>query len=375
MAGHRVLFISAPIGSGHIRAAEAVKLAMQEQRPEIETNIANVFDFFSPFLGHAILRIYLKILAVFPQAYGLMYGWGNNNAKALALCELVNSHLAERMHKYILAYQPSVIVCTHATPAGLVAYLREKNRLNIPAVAIVTDFIVHRLWVHPELDYYFVANEEMRDFLAKYGVDYTHSKATGIPVDCTFTLQPDKKKIYETLGLSPDRKTLLIMGGGAGVLPLDELVAACDRLDVPLQMLVVAGNNMGMYKKLQTLQPLLRSPSQIFGYVNNIHELMAVADVLISKPGGMTSAEALCSGLPMIIYRPIPGQEEANTHYLVGRRVALRADSLSDLQLILRNLLVVHPEQLTFLRQNALSLGRSTTAQDIASCIFSHFSS
>ncbi len=375
MANPRVLFISAPIGSGHTRAAQAVQLAMQELRPDIDTNVANIFDFFSPFLGKIILQSYLKVLDIFPQVYGLLYGWGNNNAKALALSKSINGFLAGRMQQYIQAYQPSVIVCTHATPAGLVAYLRGKKMLNIPAVAVVTDYIVHRLWVHPEIDYYFVASEEMRDYLANQGIDYSHSKAAGIPVDCAFSALPDKQRTCAAMGLSPDRKTLLIMGGGAGVLPMEELVTACDQLDVPLQMLIVTGSNKSMYKKLQTLQSSLRQPSQIFGYVNNIHELMTTADILISKPGGMTSTEALCSGLPMIIYRPIPGQEEANTNYLVESHAALRADSTSELQSIIKNLLIVHSDQLAFLRQHASSLGRSAAAYDIASCIFSHFPS
>jgi processive 1,2-diacylglycerol beta-glucosyltransferase len=367
----KVLFISAPVGAGHIQAAKSVSAAMCRQYNDVETKIANVFDFFNPYLGNNILRIYLKILKIFPQLYGMMYGWGNESKFALFCRQVVSRFLSQRMENYIMEYNPSVIVCTHATPAGLVAYLMKQKKLSIPVIVIVTDYVVHRLWVYSEIKHYIVANENMRDYLAKCGVPYACTEVMGIPVDEKFSCKPDKQKIISKLQFSNHIKTILIMGGGAGILPMDEIVLHCERMNIPLQIIVVTGNNKSMYKKVLNLQLSLHIKVQVLGYVDYVHELMAISDLIISKPGGMTSAESLCSGVPILIYRPIPGQEEANTKYLVENDVALRAECLQDMQLILKNLFVDHPEELAILQQNALRLAQPMSASNIAKYIFS----
>jgi len=365
----RILFISAPVGAGHIKAAQAVSLALYKHNDNIETKMANVFDFFNPVIGKSILNVYLKILGIFPQLYGKAYSWGNESYLALAGRKIISAYLARRMEKYILEYNPTVIVCTHATPAGLVAHLIQQQKVNIPVVAVVTDFVVHRLWVYPEIQHYVVANENMRDFLVKYGIKYTNIEVMGIPVDEKFSLVSGKEQIISELQFSHKVKTILIMGGGTGMLPMDEIVLCCEKIDIPLQIIVVTGNNKSIYNKLVNLQPGLRKTVRILGYVNNVNELMAVSDLLISKPGGMTSVESLCQGLPMLIYRPIPGQEEGNTNYLVKCQAALRADSVEEIQTIIKTLFIENVEQLMVLQQNALAISQPMSAQEIAEYI------
>lgn len=367
----RILFISAPVGAGHIRAAQAVSSALCKHYGNVETKMANVFDFFNPYIGQTILRVYLKILALFPRMYGMAYSWGNESYFALAGRKIISRYLAKRMEKYIMEYNPAVIVCTHATPAGLVAHLIKENKLHIPVVAVVTDFVVHRLWIYPEIQHYIVANEKMRDFLIENGVQSTGIQVIGIPVDEKFAQVPDKQKIWNELNFDSRIKTILIMGGGAGMLPMDDIVTCCENIGIRLQIIVVTGHNKNIYNKLLPLQSKLRNTVRIFGYVHNINEFMAISDLIISKPGGMTTAEALSQGVPMLIYRPIPGQEEANTHYLIKRHAALRADSLQDIQSIINKLFVEHPEQLTVLQQNASAIGQPMSVCNIAKYIFS----
>lgn len=370
----RVLFITAPIGSGHIRAAQAISKAVREQNPQVETFIANIFDFISPIIGRTILKVYLKVLECFPQVYGMAYGWGNSNKLALLGREYISSYMSGKMRDFIDKYSPSVIVCTHATPAGMIAQLMKKQQLDVPSIAVVTDFTVHRLWIYPELDYYFVAHSGMQNSLSEYGVRDNKSQAAGIPVDAAFTSSVNQSAILRELNLNKNHKIILIMGGGAGVLPLDKIALACDEVETELQIVVVAGNNVAMHKKLLDLKPKFRHHLVVLGFINNVHELMAVSDVLISKPGGMTTAEALCRGLPMIIYKPIPGQEMANTKYLLEQNVALRADSLSQVKAILLNLLIERPELFSSLRDNALSIGKPKAADIIARHILAPFS-
>jgi len=364
---NKVLYISAPVGSGHVRAAKAVGLAMRGLDAEVTVDYADFFHFFSPYIGQTILKSYFAILDVFPQLYGKMYGWGNTSPLALKGQELVNGYLAERIYRYIKQTSPSAIVCTHATPAGLTAYLIKKAGLAIPVFGVVTDFTIHRLWVYPELTGYFVANETMREMLAVHGVGHEKSFALGIPVDQKFSLIYSKEKARTSLSLSQDRKTVLLMGGGAGVMPMTKIIRACDDTGLSLTILAVAGNNRSLYRQLEkTKQQLKNCELKIYGYVDNVHELMAVSDLLISKPGGMTSAEALSLGLPMLIYRPIPGQEEANTRYLIEKKAALKAGSLEEVQVILQTLFVVCPERLEELGLCSRGEGRPQAAEGIA---------
>lgn len=367
---HRVLFISAPIGAGHLRAAQAVKKALEIYGDtEIESRIANIFDFFHPSIGKMILSVYLKILKVFPQAYGAAYGWGNTSSLALLGRELVSRFLAGRMHRYIEKYNPSIIVCTHATPAGLIAYLLRKEKIHVPAVAVVTDYVVHRLWIYPEIHQYIVANSHLKEILCREGIQESKIQCMGIPVDVQFTQPVDHRAVLEKLSLQPFHSTLLIMGGGAGLLPMDNILEIVNRLDYPLQVLVITGNNKEMYCRLKKCQ--YKHPTRIFGYVDNVHELMSISDLIITKPGGLTAAEALSKGLPMLIYRPIPGQEEANTRQLLQLGAAVQADTLCQLETRLVELLINNPQDLKRLSENAAAAGRANSALLVSQYIIS----
>ena len=367
----KILFISAPVGAGHIKAAQAVSSALCKEYPQTETKIANIFDFFNPYIGKAILKAYLKVLKVFPALYGMAYSWGNESYLALVGRKIISGYLATHMEKYITEYNPTAIVCTHATPAGLVAHLLQKKKLTIPVIAVVTDFVVHRLWIYPEIKNYVVANEAMGDFLTLYGIEQSSIAVMGIPVDEKFSLVPDTEHIVKELSLDPQCKTILIMGGGGGMLPMDEIVLCCEAIDTDLQIIAVAGHNTSIYNKLLTIKPKLRQRVEVLGYVDNISELMAIADLIISKPGGVTTAETLCRGLPMIIYRPIPGQEEGNTHYLTNCQAALRADSLKEIQGMIKKLFIEEPKMLMTLQQNSLKLSQPQSANKIAEYVFS----
>lgn len=365
-----VLFLSAPVGSGHIRAAHAIGSALKELSPSIHVGYANVFDFFNPRLGNGLLKTYLRILDYFPALYGQAYQWGNSSRLAVAGRELISRYLARQMHEYIRTSSPQAIVCTHATPAGLIAHLCRTGKISVPVFAVVTDFVVHRLWVYPEIPGYFVAHDQLSCYLNEQGVKDNGCHALGIPVDEKFAAAHQREDLLAALGLAPDRPTLLIMGGGAGVMPMPDIISACEQIGEKLQIIAVAGNNAGLKSKLVSLAPGLKNCTLLaMGFVNNVHELMAAADLLVSKPGGMTAAEALCRGLPLIIYRPIPGQEEANTRFLTSRSAAEAAYSLEELKAKITDLLFTTPERLALLRRNAAQLGRPTAARDIAQMV------
>lgn len=369
MAKHKVLFLSAPIGAGHVRAAQATGAALRRLAPEVATEFASVFDFFSPRLGRMILGGYLKVLDVFPQAYGAAYGWGNSSRLALAGRSMVSGFLASRLAGYLQASRPDTIVATHATPAGLMAHLAARGGLTVPTVGVVTDFVVHRLWVYSEIGTYCVAGETMRDFLAASGVPRERSAATGIPVDARFSAPLDGAAAKAALGLQAETPVVLIMGGGVGLMPMADIVAALEGLETPLQLIAVAGRNEALRQQLAALTGELRHCTLMpLGFADNVHELMAAADLLVSKPGGLTAAEALTRGLPMVIFRPIPGVEEANTGFLTACGAARRAETADALAATVRALLS-SPEASTSMRAAALATGRPDAAEAVAKII------
>ncbi|MEG6585867.1 MGDG synthase family glycosyltransferase [Dendrosporobacter sp. 1207_IL3150] len=370
----KILFLSAPIGSGHIRAANAINDAILCLRPDVNTRLINVFDFFSKSIGNFLLKTYFKILDFFPSLYGMMYGMGNTNKLALIGREIVSRFLANRMCRYIQDYSPTLIICTHATPAGLIAYLIKEKRIDIPAVAVVTDFVIHRLWIYEDISYYFVASEELRKFLEQYGITRSNSNASGIPIASSFSEMICTEKLREKLDVPSDIKTILLMGGGAGVMPMAEILIALNEIITPIQVLVVTGSNNKLYKKLESNKGGFKYRVKIFGFIDNIHELMAVSDILVSKPGGMTSSEALSMGLPLVIYRPIPGQEEANTKFLIEKKAAVRAESTEDLVNVINRLFKQDDNNLAVMRENSAKLGRPEAARRIAETIIKKYS-
>ncbi len=355
MTKHKVLFMSAPFGAGHIRAAQAV-MALLEQQPNIETRLVNIFDFVYPQFNKYILKMYIKILEIFPQAYGSMYGWGNSSKFALKVRQLINSFFATKLHYFIKEINPDIIVCTHATPAGLIAALVKQKKIKQTTIAIVTDFVVHRWWVYPELHYYFVANNQMKEYLMKFNIPAEAVQITGIPVYSHFIEPVNKHDIAAKYQLSLDHKTVLIMGGGAGVLPMADIFNVCNEMNFPMQIIVVTGHNKAVLKKLKSLDYKCNNQNVILGFVNNIHELMSISDLIISKPGGLTSSEALVKYLPMIIYRPIPGQEIGNTEYLVNKNIAIKVNDLKELKSVLNDLFINNPNLVSLKLQKILQI-------------------
>lgn len=362
----KILFISAPIGAGHTKAALAVSKELQNKYPNSNVVIANLFDFFPAWLGKTILNVYLKILTVFPQAYGWLYSWGNKNSSAVWGRELVYGLLAKAVKRYIDEYQPQVIVCTHATPAGICAHLIKNKILSIPVLGIVTDFVVHRLWVYSEITHYFVADKSLCHYLLNHGIPLEKSTDFGIPVEKKFTLA--RSIALSELGLQSGLPVILIMGGGTGLMPMEEMIDMLDKSNEGFQIVAITGFNRKLYNTLHIRRMGWKKRIQILGFVENVDEIMRSSTVIISKPGGLTSAEALCAGLPIMIYRPIPGQEEANTSYLVASGAATRCDSLKDLVNTLEEILQSQIRLQEFKRQAAV-LAKPNAAENITDYI------
>jgi processive 1,2-diacylglycerol beta-glucosyltransferase len=259
-------------------------------------------------------------------------------------------------------FQPDIVLCTHYLPLETLTPMREQAEGRGPFVAcIVTDFEAHALWMEACVDLYCVAAEETKVRLVARGVAQENIVATGIPIAAKFSSKPDPKAVRKQYGLRDDLPTLLVLSGGFGMGPVAEILAELDRTSTTFQTLVVTGRNEELRRKLATQDR--KHPTHVLGFSTNMHELMAVADLIITKPGGLTTSEALALGKPLFILNPIPGQEAANSDFLLEHGAAAKANRVEDLPYRIEQL--VGSKKLSEMGKLAKSLGRANAAQAI----------
>jgi len=236
----------------------------------------------------------------------------------------------------------------------------------LPVLAIVTDFAVHPFWIYANVDAYAVATPEMGDMLVARGVKRERILVSGIPVDNRFARpRLTGAELREELGLPADRRVVLMMGGGLGIGPLELMMRALDRVDVPAAAAVIVGTNEQLERRARETGERLSYPLHVYGFVDNVFDYMYASDLLVSKPGGLTSSEALVAELPMVLVKPLPGQEERNMRYLVSRDVAAHAKNEPHLVHTL-NAFLRSPQRLTELRARMRTLRRPDAAYDVA---------
>lgn len=306
---YTVLLLSAPIGSGHKLAAEAIEEVLRQQA-DVEVIHGNIFDFFPSFLGTAFLHSYLWILDKCPWLYELAYKWGDKQGGSLWLRSILNRLLAKLGGSFLNKAQPDAVIATHATPAGIMCYYKERHP-QLWLGAVVTDFTVHRWWLCEGVDTYFIADERLQSKLTVTA----DVQAFGIPVRQEF-LEQDREKNRCQYGWRPNEKICLLMGGGEGLLPMENIVQLLVQEKIPqLKIIAITGRNTKMAAALH--KNFGRNNNvEIYGFRNDVPAMMSAADMVITKAGGLTSAEVLASHMDFIIYKPLPGQEEGNANFL-----------------------------------------------------------
>ncbi|MGB9802521.1 MGDG synthase family glycosyltransferase, partial [Desulfofundulus sp.] len=332
----RVVILSVSAGTGHMRAAHALREAIQQSSPTAEVIILDTFRYTTPFLEKVILGTYMEMLKITPVVYGYLYRqaeWGQplSGFAKQEFNRILNKLTAPKLVKFLNQTRPQVVVCTHPFPVGIMDRLKGQGLLRVPVVATITDFTVHPFWVFPEVDAYVVASEDLRTPFADLGIPLERVHATGIPIDPAFARPVDRSGVQQKLHLDPSLPTVLVMGGGLGLGPLVEVVQFLGNGPVPCQLLVVAGHNEQLRQRLLRLAGSNHHPTMVFGFVENIHELMSVASIMVGKAGGLSCAEALAKGLPIFIVDPLPGQEERNTEYLCRAGAAVQVSRVQDL--------------------------------------------
>jgi processive 1,2-diacylglycerol beta-glucosyltransferase len=364
-----VLIFSSSFGAGHVRAAEAVIEALREKEPNVKITHLDFGAFLNKTFNTVVKNTYIELIKHTPKLWGKFYYRTSKIPPNSVFQRFLNGLGRREFVKFIQALQPDLVICTYPTVAGVLAQQRLKGVLDVPLVTVVTDYAVHNQWIHPGVDLYIVGCENVYEGLVARGINPNSIRITGIPVSPKFEWKLDRQEILKKLGLSPERPTVLVMGGAYGILSGTKWI--CKVLAdtaFPVQSIIVCGQDEKLYKSLDSVIEEGRNPVARFGFVQNVEELMSAADIIITKAGGLTVSEALTKRVPLVIFRPILGQEEENAIYLEGIGAGRVAKSEEELEKIIFALLK-HPQDLERMRRAAEQALPSRAAEQTVECI------
>lgn len=351
--------------SGHCQAARAVEQGIRRVDPSADTLTIDAFQYLNPVLARIVDRMYMSVIQKLPELWDYLYDNPEVVARSDHFRRLLHRYDSPRLQGLLEDFRPEAIVCTQAFPCGLVADYKQEHGLEVPLYGVITDFSPHAYWVHPQVDGYVVPAEETGQWLVDRRVDRGKVHPFGIPIDPVFAETPNAAAIRRRLQMDPGLPAILLMGGGQGLGPILEAVADLDRLEEKFQLLVIAGSNEQLYHRLITRAPGLRHPIHVFGHIDFVADLMSVSRMIITKPGGLTTSEALAKGLPIIALDPLPGQENKNANFLQRMKAGITVEDLEELPRVIRRL-IAHPAEWEQLAASARALGRPQAALDAA---------
>ena len=368
----KILLLSASSGAGHTRAAQAIEKAFNEANDEggvvHEIRHIDTLDFTNRVFRSLYSKAYIDVVNKLPEVSGWFYDkldkpW-ENERRRLALDKLNTRPFV----KLLREYQPDMIICTHFLPAEIVSWLKAKERIASRQAIVVTDFDVHAMWLCHHYEQYFVAIDEARAYLEALAIPNNKISVSGIPVDPVFALHKDKRDMRRKHGLAPDQTTILMSAGGFGVGALGQLIIALVPLQHPAQIVAICGRNEDLKKRVSELAADIGADARVtvkpVGYTHEMDEFMTASDLVVGKPGGLTTSEALVKGLVLVIANPIPGQEERNSDHLLEAGAAIRCNNMPTLAYKIDRLLS-DPVRFAGMQKNAYAMARPNAARDI----------
>ncbi|RIV24675.1 glycosyltransferase [Alicyclobacillaceae bacterium I2511] len=370
MGVSKVLILTASFGDGHNQAAIAVAEALKQQGATVA--VADFVEWLNPALRSFAKFSLIQGVQKAPALYGKFY---NSISKAPPISSLQRRihHLGwTRMYRTLRTFNPDVVASTFPTPAGVLSELRAIGATAVPSVGILTDYTMHGQWIQAHADTYFVATTEVQQELLTHGVLPQQVEVTGIPVRQRFVeaiegdLVAKRRQLREQYHWRQDLPLIVVMGGGAGLFgDMGEWERVLRKHQQQAQFAIICGHNERWQRRFQHLRS---ETVQILGYVTEVEQWMTMADLLITKAGGITVSEAMTMELPMLLYRPIPGQEDHNSAFALQAGFARLANNVKTAQVVIGQL-TDSPELLEQMRANARAHRTPQAAAQIAHAI------
>lgn len=327
----KILALTVSAGNGHNKAAESIKEYLMNNYKDADVEIFDTLKYINPVLDKVVVGSYLKSVKNTPALYGKLYEYAENDDTVSNLSGFLNDILSVKLRGLISRKNPDVVYCTHPFPVEMLSILKRKHKVDIPVVAILTDYAPHAFWFYNFIDAYVVPHEDFILEVREKGVPKDSIFPLGIPISNDFLKPVNKDSVLDELGFSKDKITLLLMGGGLGIGNLTSIYKELCFSTLDIQIIICCGNNIKLKNQLECLKSRTLKNTVIFDYTNKVHELMSISDILISKPGGLTMSEALVKNIPIIITSTIPGQEEKNADYLINSGIAAKAKESGEL--------------------------------------------
>ncbi|CAN5558077.1 glycosyltransferase [soil metagenome] len=362
----RILILSASVGNGHVTAAESLKKAFEMKGLAAEVRYEDVLKFTNPLFRRLYSNAYIGLVNTMPEVLGWMYDnldepW-KNEKRRLFFDKLNTRPLVKMIHEY----DPDWIVCTHFLPSEIISDLKYTGKMTTPQAIVVTDFDMHAMWLCRNYEQYFVALDETRFYMESLGCPAEKITVSGIPIDPKFAEVKPKAEMRAKYGLDAGMPTVILSLGGFGVGRIETLLDSLRSIRPPVQILAMCGKNEELRSQLES-EPAADEGARIVpvGYTRDMDEYMSASDLIVGKPGGLTTCEALAKGLVFVIANPIPGQEERNADHLLEQGAAIRSNNPATLGYKIEQL-INDPDRLAAMSKNALKFARPNAAFDIA---------
>lgn len=360
----KALIFSVSAGGGHKNAAEAIKSYIELNDAKSDVVILDTIRYINPLLDKVIIGSYLKSIKITPALFGKLYSASENDYGLNSVSTKFNEIMASKIMPFIEEYKPEVIVCTHPFPAEMASIMKSKYNLQIPCVTILTDYAPHGFWLHPCIDAYVVSNIDMIDDMVERGIPRETIFDLGIPVKPNFITQYEREETLKELELSPDKSTILVMGGSLGMGKISTIYEELSKVTQDIQIIVITGKNRKLYYELVELKKTCPKETRIIGFTDKVNKYMQASDLLLTKPGGLTITESLICKIPLGLFSPIPGPEEKNSDFLIRHNLAVNLGDGKNCSKEIEELLS-SPYKLKSIKMNTSKYSKPNSGNDI----------
>lgn len=356
-----ILILSIKAGMGHHKTGMAIKTYFESRGSRCE--LVNAYDYISHALSESVNQGYLLSTKFTPKMFGKFYRLAEKRQKADPnfFSDALNKISSVKLLKFVQDFKPDAIICTHVFAAAIATYFKRKCEVACPMYGIITDFTVHPFWEDVDMDYYVTPSSLLNLQLEKRGLDSRKALPFGIPIEPKFSVKTDKRAARNQLGIE-NKTTLLVMMGSMGHGKLIDSLEVLDNMTADFQVICVCGSNKRLKKNIEN--KTWKKMMLPLGYTDNVDLLMDASDVIITKPGGLTTSEFLAKGLPAILLNPIPGQEDRNTEFLLNNGLAIRASKTFPIDEAVYQLLL-HGWRLDLLSLAAKNMGKPNAVVDL----------
>lgn len=363
-----ILILSAATGGGHMKAAEALRDYIIGNETDVKVKLVDTMEYINPTINKIITEGYVILVRRFNYLYRIFYNDTDRSSIVSAFITRVLLRMSNKMIPLIEDFKTDVIITVHPFSTEIISILKGNHKINLPLICVITDYAVHNTWIKANVDEYCIASEELIEEMIKRGVKREKIHPFGIPVSKKFfsKYEYDKKDLLNSLNLR-DITTILIMAGSFGVDNIEVIYKELVDIKGEFQIVVLTGNNNKLYEKMKRIRSLSKD-TRIIKFTNQVNRYMNMADILITKPGGLTISEALASNLPMIIFDAIPGQEEANAEFLLKHGMAVSIGKGAQCKDIVEEI-INNKEKLKSLKDNCAKFDKEQCCEQIMNLI------